>query len=126
VSAAEAQAEAQPDVVPSQPEPPRLPGVPFTSESAREARKLRGAKSPAMESDSKIEASLRKAATTDPRAAETLIRWLQRPRLDATTDNSESLSIEELERLHAGLDRLACMEESALEGLVGAIMEGRI
>jgi hypothetical protein len=106
--------------------PPRKPGT-FTSESAREARKRRGAQLQPTDSDARIESALRKAAAGgDTKAAETLIRWLQRPRMDATTDNSESLSVEELERLHAGLDRLACMEESALENVVGAIMEGRI
>jgi hypothetical protein len=47
-------------------------------------------------------------AVTDPRAAEILLRWLQRPRPVAETPgvDLDSMSEAELERLHAGLTRV--------------------
>jgi hypothetical protein len=71
-------------------------------------------------SDAEIERGLRERAVSDPRAAEILSRWLQRPRLESTTPgvDVEALSTEKLERLHAGLVRLASMPDEELQALV--------
>jgi len=98
----------------------------FTSESAREARKLRGTGLQRQDSDSAIEASLRKAARTDPRAAETLIRWLARPKDVVLDDSMEGLSTEELERIHAGLMRLCSMPSEDMAHVLEAILSGAI
>ena len=47
---------------------------------------------------------LREKAVTDPRAAEILLRWLQRPRQDNPPGvELDAMSEVQLERLHAGL-----------------------
>jgi len=76
-----------------------------------------------METDIEIERGLRRAAKSDPRAAEVLLRWLARPRdSDASTDNMDGLSLDELERIHQGLQRLCSMDPRdqarVLEGLL--------
>jgi hypothetical protein len=52
-------------------------------------------------SDAEIERGLRERAVSDPRAAEILIRWLQRPRVDERVGgvDLDSMSERELERL---------------------------
>jgi hypothetical protein len=50
-------------------------------------------------SDAEIERGLRERAVTDPRAAEILLRWLQRPHPVALEDDLEALSTDQLERL---------------------------
>jgi hypothetical protein len=63
--------------------------------------------------------ALRKAAAGgDTKAAETLIRWLQRPQPVATQGNEGGLSELELEELHAGLKRLAMLPPEALASLL--------
>jgi hypothetical protein len=59
---------------------------------------------------------LRERAVSDPRAAETLLGWLQRARADERVGgvDLESMSERELERLYAGLVRLASMDEEPL------------
>jgi hypothetical protein len=118
MSAAEAHADTQPEADDAKASPPRLPGVPFTPETAREARKRRGKGSLPTVSDAQIEASLRRAAASDPRAAETLIRWLSRPQPVATQGNEGELSEVELEELHAGLKRLAMLPPETLASLL--------
>ena len=51
------------------------------------------------------------SAVSDPRAAEILFRWLQRPRVEERVGgvDLDSMSERELERLHAGLVKLASM-----------------
>jgi hypothetical protein len=77
-------------------------------------------------SDADIERGLREKAVTDPRAAEILIRWLQRLRPVAVDDSVEVLSVEQLESLHAGLVRLSCIPPEDLGVLVRACLDGRI
>ena len=63
---------------------------------------------------------------SDPRAAEILLRWMQRPRPVTEDDDLEALSIEQLEALHAGLMRLSSMPPEDLGVLVRACIDGRI
>jgi hypothetical protein len=76
--------------------------------------------------DADIERGLREKAVTDPRAAEILLRWMQRPRQVVEDDAVEALSTEQLEALHAGLMRLCSMSSEELGALVRACMDGRV
>jgi hypothetical protein len=62
----------------------------------------------------------------DPRAAEILLRWMQRPRPVTEDDGLEALSIEQLEALHAGLMLLSLMDPGELRVLVQACIDGRV
>jgi hypothetical protein len=55
-------------------------------------------------------------AVSDPRAAEILLRWLQRPRAEERVGgvDLDSMSERELERLHAGLLSLAALPDEEL------------
>jgi hypothetical protein len=63
---------------------------------------------------------LRERAVSDPRAAEILLRWLQRPRAEERVAgvDLDSSSERELERLYAGLVRLAALPDEELRALV--------
>ncbi len=63
---------------------------------------------------------MRERAVSDPRAAEILLRWLQRVRPPEATPgvDLDSMSERELERLHAGLVKLAAMDDTVLAALV--------
>jgi len=108
--------------------PPKraAPSTAFTSETGREAAKRRVSQSQRMDagSDADIERSLRKAAKSDPRAAEVLLRWLARPQAAPAGDELEALTMEQLERLHAALIALSMrdVDEQRLivEGLLRA------
>jgi hypothetical protein len=63
---------------------------------------------------------------TDPRAAEILLRWIQRPRQVAEDDALEAVSIEQLEALHSGLMRLCSMPSEELGALARACIDGRV
>jgi DNA-binding transcriptional LysR family regulator len=66
---------------------------------------------------------LREKAVTDPRAAEILLRWLQRPRQDNPRGvDLDSMSEAQLERLHAGLVKLASLDEPVLAALVEHVL----
>jgi hypothetical protein len=67
---------------------------------------------------------LRERAVTDPRAAETVSRWLQSPKPVAETPgvDLDSMSIAELERLYAGLTRLAALPDEELQALVPSLL----
>ncbi len=70
-------------------------------------------------SDAEIERGLRERAVSDPRAAEILLRWLQRPRQDNPPGvGLDGMSEAQLERLHAGLVRLGSLDEPVLAALV--------
>jgi len=62
----------------------------------------------------------------DPRAAEILLRWLQRPRTEERVGgvDLDSMSERELERLYAGLLRVAALPEEELRALVGSLSTG--
>jgi hypothetical protein len=67
---------------------------------------------------------LRERAVSDPRAAEILLRWLQRPRADERVGgvDLDSMSERDLERLYSGLVRLALMDYSVLAALIKQVL----
>ena len=73
-----------------------------------------------------IERGLREKAVTDPRAAEILLRWLQRPRVEERVGgvDLDSLSERELERLYAGFAKLVSLDERVLAALVEQVLAG--
>jgi hypothetical protein len=75
-------------------------------------------------SDAEIERGLRERAVSDPRAAEILIRWLQRPRVDGRVGgiDLDSMSERELERLYADLLKLAALPDEELQALVRSLL----
>ena len=77
-------------------------------------------------SDAEIERGLRERAVSDPRAAEILLRWLQRVRPPEATPgvDLDAMSEAQLERLHAGLVKLASMDETVLASLVEQVLAG--
>lgn len=77
-------------------------------------------------SDAEIERGLRERAVSDPRAAEILLRWLQRPRAEERVGgvDLDSMSERELERVYAGLLKLAALPDGELRALVGSLLEG--
>jgi hypothetical protein len=77
-------------------------------------------------SDAEIERGLRERAVTSARDAEVLLRWLQRARPPEATPgvDLESLSEAQLERLHAGLVKLASMDDTVLAALVDQVLAG--
>jgi hypothetical protein len=77
-------------------------------------------------SDAEIERGLRERAVSDPRAAEILLRWLQRPRAKERVGgvDLDSMSERELERLHSGLVRLASMDDTVLAVIVEQVLAG--
>jgi hypothetical protein len=91
---------------------------------SRESRATRREREPP--SDAEIERGLRERAVSDPRAAEILLRWMQRPLTEERVDgvDLDSLSERELERLHAGLLKVAALPEVELRALVGSLLEG--
>ena len=89
---------------------------------SRESRAKRGEREPP--SDAEIERGLRERAVNSARDAEVLLRWRQTVRTgDATTGvDLESLSERELERLYAGLLRLASLDETVLAALLEHVL----
>ena len=76
-------------------------------------------------SDAEIERGLREKAVTDPRAAEILLRWLQRPRQDNPPGvDLDAMPEAQLKRLHAGLVKLASMDDTVLAALVEHALAG--
>jgi hypothetical protein len=67
---------------------------------------------------------LRERAVSDPRAAEILLRWLQRPRAEERVGgvDLDSMSERELETLYAGLLKLAALPDGELHALVGSLL----
>lgn len=112
-------------------EPDRAGPHRWTREEAREAARLsresrvtrRDKKPP---SDEDIERGLRDRAVSDPRAAEILLRWLQRPRpVDETPGvDLDSMSEAQLESLYAGLVRIAALPSNELQVLVQSLLAG--
>jgi hypothetical protein len=87
-------------------------------------RATRGKREPP--SDAEIERGLRERAVNSARDAEVLLRWRQTVRPPETTPgvDLESLSEAQLERLYAGLVRLATMDENELAALVEHVLAG--
>ena len=69
---------------------------------------------------------MRERAVSDPCAAENLLRWLQRPRVDERVGgvDLDSMSERELERLYAGLLKLAVLPEEHLHALLTSVLAG--
>jgi hypothetical protein len=67
---------------------------------------------------------LRERAVTDPRAAEILLRWLQRPRTDERIHgvDLDAMSEVQLEALYAGLVRVAALSPNELHVLVQSLL----
>ena len=72
-------------------------------------------------SDAEIERGLRERAVSDPRAAEILLPWLQRPRVETSGLGLKSMSEAGLEVLYSGLLRLAAFTEEELEHLLSSM-----
>jgi hypothetical protein len=91
---------------------------------ARDSRATRCGREPP--SDAEIERGLRERAVSDPRAAEILLRWLQRVRPPEVTPgvDLDAMSEAQLERLHAGLVKLASMDDTVLAALVEQVLAG--
>jgi hypothetical protein len=91
---------------------------------SRESRATRGRREPP--NDAEIERGLRERAVSDPRAAEILLRWLQRPRTEERVGgvDLDSMSELELERLYAGLLKLAALPDEELRSLVEHLLTG--
>ncbi len=69
---------------------------------------------------------LRGKAVSDPRVAEILLSWLQRlVLLEATLGvDLDAMSEAQLERLHAGLVKLASMDDTVLAALIELVLGG--
>ena len=69
---------------------------------------------------------MRERAVSDPRAAEILLRWLQRARTEERVGGADldSMSERELERLYVGLLKLASMDDTILTALVEQVLAG--
>ena len=95
----------------------------FGSDTIARTRARRRTRQPP--SDAEIEGGLREKAVTDSRAAEILLRWLQGPRRDNPPGvDPDGMSDAQLERLHAGLVKLAWIDEPVLAALVEQVLAG--
>jgi hypothetical protein len=98
-----------------------------SDEAARLSRASRATRSKSEPpSDAEIERGLRERAVSDPRAAEILLRWLQRvrPPEGAPGVDLDAMSGAQLERLHAGLVKLVSLDEPVLAALVEQVLVG--
>jgi len=98
------------------------------AEAARAARLSRAARTARRHgppTDDEIERGLRERAVSNARDAEVLLRWLQRPREVMTPGvDLDALSDAQLERLHAGLVRIASLPEAQLSALLEHLLAG--
>jgi hypothetical protein len=80
----------------------------------RQCRATRRSRKPP--SDAEIEHGSREREVSDPRAAEILLRWLQRPRAEERVEGVDlaSMSERELDRLYNGLLKLAALPERSI------------
>jgi hypothetical protein len=91
---------------------------------SRESRATRKEREPP--SDAEIERGLRERAVSDPRAAEILLRWQQRPRQVSDGDELEGLTVEQLEALYAALLRLSTLTPEEQSTVVQGLLDGRV
>jgi hypothetical protein len=75
-------------------------------------------------SDAEIERGLRERAVSDPPAAEILLRWLQKPRIDERVHgvDLDAMSEAQLESLYAGLVRVVALPADELRALVRSLL----
>jgi hypothetical protein len=88
---------------------------------SRESRATRGQREP----PSDIERGLRERAVSDPRAAEILLRWQQRPRQASDGDELQGLTEVQLEALYAALLRLSALTPEEQSTLLQRLLDGR-
>lgn len=103
----------------------------WTKEEAREAARLsRESRATRREreppSDAEIERGLREHAVSDPRAAEILLRWQQRPRQASDGDELQDLTEDQLEALYAALLRLSALTSEEQSTVLQALLDGRV
>jgi hypothetical protein len=91
-------------------------------DTPRRDRATRGEREPP--SDAEIERGLRERAVSSARDAEVLLRWRQTVRQPeaAPGPDLDFLSDAQLERLYAGLVRLATLDETELAALVEHVL----
>jgi hypothetical protein len=99
---------------------PHASGTPGRRRSA--GRATRGKREPP--SDAEIERGLRERAVSSARDAEVLLRWRQtvRPPDAPPGVDLDGMSEAKLERLHAGLVKLASLDEPVLAALVEQVL----
>ena len=100
----------------------RTPAKSLRPQGPRSRRATRRKSEPP--SDAEIERGLRERAVSDPRAAEILLRWLQRPRVEERVGgvDLDSMSERELEQLYAGLLKLAALPNHVLAALLEQVL----
>jgi hypothetical protein len=76
-------------------------------------------------SDEDIERGLRERAVSDPRAAEILLRWQQRPHQVSDGDELDGLTVEQLEALYAALLRLSALTPDEQSTVLQGLLDGR-
>jgi hypothetical protein len=91
---------------------------------SRESRATRREREPP--SDAEIERGLRERAVSDPRAAEILLRWQQRPGQVSDGDQLQGLTEEQLEGLYAALVRLSALSAEEQSTVLQALLDGRV
>lgn len=69
---------------------------------------------------------MRERAVSDPRAAEILLRWMQRPRQVADDDELQGLTEKQLESLYAALLRLSALSAEEQSTVLQALLDGRV
>jgi hypothetical protein len=69
---------------------------------------------------------LRERALSDPRAAEILLRWQQRPRQVSDGDELQGLAEAQLEALYAALLRLSALTPEEQSTVLQGLLDGRV
>jgi len=77
-------------------------------------------------SDGEIERGLRERAVSDPRAAEILLRWQQRPGQVSDGDELQGLTDRQLEDLYGALLRLSALSAKEQFTVLQALLDGRV
>jgi hypothetical protein len=69
---------------------------------------------------------LRERAVSDPRAAEILLRWQQRPRQVSDGDELEGLTLEQLEALYAAHLRFSALTSEEQSTVLQGLLDGHV